>query len=283
MKISLAFCLHNVEPVIESIFRSWLDNLSGKHAVEVIAVFDDCTDKSAAVAARTMAEYGDTIRYLPLHTDNIWEIRCNNRALEQAQGDVIIFAQGDNWCYTPGWDDTLFAVMDKAEEFYHTPLGMVVGAIGLLAGVKFNADFSLNRIECDRPHKGENFALHGIDPSTYPLSVYRVDAINRPFAVNVDNLRDYKGLDETYCPMDWDDADLSLQLLSLGYTNLYIPFDVVNLCSKKETLTRAQMDANYIHGERIARERWGKFVAERESSFKMLMPLTEDADGRLSL
>ncbi len=274
MDITLAFTIHDKEDTIESVLRSWLDTLSGKHTVEILACFDACSDASYAIVEDWMAGY-PWISYRDFVTDDIYEIRCNNLMLKHADGDLFLSCQDDNWQHTPHWDDALVTLMEN------TP---TVGAVGLLAGVRMKRDFSLDRIECYTPEKDAGGGwVHGIGPDTYPLGVYQVDVINRPFASRTDLLRSYSGLDEAYCPMDWDDADLSLKLLRDGYTNLYLPLNVLNTCGKKATLSEAQMSANYVHGERIARQRWGKFVAERESSIRMLYPLRKGDDGRLSV
>lgn len=278
MKITLAFCCHNVERDIESVLRSWLDNLSGRHEVEVLAACDDCRDRTADVARQVLRQYSTVIHGV-FETDNIWEIRCNNMMLQGAANDsIIIFAQGDNWLHDKNWDDVLVYFYES----YSGNIAGAVGAVGLLSGVRMNRDFSYDRIECYRPHKHEGAWVHGIAKDAYPLAVYQVDFINRPFAISTQLLREYGGLDEAYCPMDWDDADLSMKLLRDGFTNLYVPFDLVNTSAKQQTLTSAQMSANYQHGEAIMRQRWSKFVAKRESSVKMLLTMTE-ANGRLSL
>ncbi len=269
MKFSLGVTIHNKEAWIAEYLDTWLANLSGKHEVEVIAAFDACTDRSQEMVEYVMAGY-PYIGYTPLVTPDIFEIRCNNLELSHATGDVFVAIQDDNAIYDIGWDATLADIMT-------TP--PTIGAIGLLSGVRMHPNFNFDRMECYRPHKDERAWVHGINKDAYPLAVYQVDVINRPFAVSTALLRHYGGLDEAYCPMDYDDADLSFKLLRDGYTNLYVPFDLLNICAKKETISQAQIARNYMHGEAIARSRWGQFIAERESSVQTLYPLKATDEG----
>lgn len=276
MKFTLAFDIFNKADTIENVVRSWLVTLSGKHEIECVFVFDALRDSSDLEVVLCMDDFTH-IPYGLVYTDDVFEIKANNEALKHATGDVVLFIQDDNWMYTPSWDDTLAQVFTLPSNPTHLP-----GAVGLLAGVQMNKDFSLNRIECHRPHKDERAWVHGLGKDQYPLAIYEVDAINRPFAVRVDVLREQGGLDEIYCPMDYDDADLSFKLLERGLTNLYVPFDLLNICGKKETLSQSAIAENFQRGERIARERWGQFIADRETSFGLLSPMKE-VDGRLSL
>lgn len=278
MKITIALDCFNKESTIADVVRSWVSTLSGQHEVELMVCFDALNDHSDFEVSSLMWEFPN-VAYKALYADDVFEIKADNMMLAEATGDVIVFVQDDNFQYDANWDDTLAKVYQWAEIPNPTHL---IGAISLLSGVRMHKDFALDRMECFRPHKDERAWVHGINKDAYPLAVYQVDVVNRPFAVRVSVLRFYGGLDEGYCPMDYDDADLSFKLLRDGYTNLYIPFDVLNLCSKKDTLSQGQIAENYMRGERIARERWAGFIAARESSVRLLWKL-EATDAGLSL
>jgi len=148
MKLTLAFDIYNKEHWIQSLLESWLDNLSGKHEVEVIIVFDDCKDASPEIAERVLQGRG--LNYQFLYADDESEIYCNDLAFQHATGDFIIFIQDDNWIYDRDWDDTLVQVLHRVDN---------IGAVGLLAGLEMKRGprLSKRRIEVNRPHKGEDF------------------------------------------------------------------------------------------------------------------------------
>ena len=252
MKITLAITIYNKEEWIESLLDSWISNLSGKNEYEVIIVFDDCRDRSEAIAEDYLVRH--PIEHKFLHADDKFEIFCNNLALDNATGDYIIFIQDDNWMYDRNWDITLEQVINKVDN---------VGVIGFLAGLRFvkpvpfwcktglwrisgfaahlltkianlistyknerslavrlllrlhqfikDKSVGLNalqyqRIEIDRPHKGENF--HNVGP--YEFGIWRVDAICRPFCVSRELVVSKGGLDREFMPTHGDDLDLSL-------------------------------------------------------------------------
>ena len=251
MKLSLCFHVFNKAHWIESVVRSWLDTLSGDHETEVIAVFDDTTDDSERVVYKTMIDY-PAIQYTPLTMTAGWEIRCNNAALAQAAGEWCVFIQDDNWMHTTGWDALL---IDTAAR--HAPAGIV----GLLAGGYFTRNQDIHRIECDRPHKGENFTMQGCPDA--PLGVYEVDFITRPCAAPTEIAWQLNGFDEAFYPMDWDETDLSFRAHRVGLRNLYLPFDLVNVVGKRDTIKENRMRENYQRGRAIFMARHGEYIRGR--------------------
>lgn len=264
MKLTLVFDIYNKAHWLDGLLRSWLDTLSGLHAVEVIVVCDGCYDASVEVARNTLYGYPYPIQVV--ETPNVYEIKANNHALQYAAADSewIVFIQDDNWIYDQGWDDLLYRIALQIE--FNVAQ---VGCIGLLAGVYWVNRRLFHRVEVNRPHKGEHYDTHGIPDGTYPPAVYAVDFINRPFAIRTPLIREYGGLEEAYCPMDFDDTDLSLRLLRDGYTNIYIPFDLVNTCAKVTTRSREDRDASYAHGAAVFDQRHGDWLEARNGSFEM--------------
>lgn len=241
--LTLAFAVFNIEDHIKPMIESWLSNMTGQYSCEVVIVFDNPQDKSDWRARQALDSYphvDQKFLYAPPEED-LYEIRCNNWALREAEGEYIIFLQHDNWMYTGGWDRIL---MDTFHRAYNP------GGIGLLAGLEFDfkVDPPYHRIEVDRPHKPKEFSYHYSD---IPLAIYATDGFNRPFAIKTDLLRRMGGLDEAYCPQDWDDTDLAFRLKQEGFQNYYIPFDLKNTFGKKDTMSEETMVQNYEHGRRI--------------------------------
>ncbi|MFA4973738.1 MAG: glycosyltransferase [bacterium] len=243
MKITLAFDIFNKEDSIAAVLQSWLATTSGKHDIEVIAVYDACVDTSRTIAEEVVRDAG--VAYQGLETDDVFEIKANNAALKVATGDLIVFVQDDNLMWDRNWD----ALLARIAALPRT------GAMGLLAGLKVYPSGTYERIECWRERKGDHYAKHNISPDRYPLAAYSVNAINRPFAIATSLLRAQGGLDETYCPMDFDDLSLSIDLFRKGYTNYYIPFAVVNTSAKFSTIGPKQAAANYQHGRQVFLDR----------------------------
>jgi len=227
MKLTLAFDIYNREKWLASLLDSWLSNLSDKNEYEFIVVFDDLHDKSKQIADERFKNHG--YPYLPLFADDKYEIFCNNLALQHATGDYIIFIQDDNWIHDKNWDLLLCQVIDKVPN---------LGVIGLLAGIKLSLPpLKWTRVEIDRPHKGIHFTKFG-KLESYELGVWDVHAINRPFCISINLLREKGGLDKKFMPTTGDDLDLSLKCKIDNRINIYIPFDLINTTTSKLQLSR---------------------------------------------
>jgi glycosyltransferase involved in cell wall biosynthesis len=247
MRLTLGFHVFNKQDTIASVLQSWLDTLSGAHEVELIVVLDDTTDRSEEAVRWCLDAYPYPFRLL--YARQGWEIGSNNLMLAAAAGDMLVCIQDDNWMHTPGWDRVLADTLRRVEK---------PGATAFLAGAQIDREGTLSRIECDRPHKGEYFRMQGCPNAA--RGVWRVPIITRPFAIGVDIARRVGGLDRSYWPMDFDDTDLSYRLHRDGYTNLYMPFDLMNGVGKRSTIQEARMMENYERGHRIFWARYGTAI-----------------------
>lgn len=267
MKFSLAFDIYNKEKWIESLLHSWISNLSGKNEYEIIIVFDDCRDRSYEITSNYFKNCPH--EHLALFADNKYEIYCNNLALEKATGDYIIFIQDDNWIYDKNWDLLLSRTIDRIEN---------IGAIGLLAGLELFPPMKYQRIEINRSHKEKYFTQRDI--KSYELGIWQVDAINRPFCVSTELLRQRGGLGKEFMPMDGDDLDLSIKLLKDGRRNIYIPFDLVNTSAKTNNLSTQIMSANYDRAINLCRKKHQSYLETRKNqNIRKIFNLRESKEG----
>lgn len=276
MTITLAFTIYNKENWVESILKSWIENASNKSNLEIIIVFDDLKDNSKDIAEKYLKDSG--LIYKLLFADDKHEIYCNNLALEHSTGDYIIFIQDDNWIFDKGWDQILKKVIIEQKD---------IGAIALLAGARlisyslkkriinylkkivkstifrkdsnksFYPSFYYERMESNRKSKGDNFSKHNIPSLSF--GIWSIHTITRPFCISRNLLLNYGGLDRTFMPHTGDDIDLSLKLLSDGYHNLYISFDLLNIstignndkhCENKTNVNKAYR-INYSRHKKI--------------------------------
>ncbi len=246
MRISLVLHVFNKETTIRSLIESWLHRLSGSHTVDVVVVCDDLTDRSDVVARDTLDGCG--IPYRILRTLNAWEMGADNLGAAVAGGDLLVFVQDDNWMFTPSWDDTLVSVFEFLPH---------AGAVGLLAGVVWQADGTYRRVEGYTPHKGAHFDRFNLPRNAFAPGLWQVDYVTRPFAMRRSVFEDLRGLDWAYWPMDWDESDLSWRAHRMGLTNVVATFDVLNTVGKQDTVGRRRMTENFVRGRKIYSTRYG--------------------------
>jgi len=268
MKITLAFDIYNKEKWIESLLDSWISNLSGKNEYEIIIVFDDCKDRSYEIVSNYFKNCPH--EHLALFADNKYEIYCNNLALEKATGDYIIFIQDDNWIYDKNWDLLISRIIDRIKN---------IGVMGFLAGTTLYPPMNYQRIEINRPHKGTHFTRYNIK-GHYELGVWQVDAICRPFCISVELLTQKGGLDKEFMPMDGDHLDLSIKLLRDGRKNIYIPFDLVNVGTIKENLSKKVVEKSHTKGINLCQKKHEAYLRVRKNqNIKKIFNLRESKGG----
>jgi len=239
--VTLVINIHNSGSTIAEVLQTWFETCADLTQLEILAVCDGCTDDSVGECNRWSAEHPG-VDMKVLHTPDVWEIKANNAALKRASGEIIIFAQDDNTMHTFGWDQIVCDIFEKP----------CVGAVGLLAGLRFTSPLAYLRVEAYTPHKGDTWIAECSADARY---VHVVDAINRPFAVRTAELRSFGGLCEDYCPLEWDDADLCMVLRKLGYHILYAPLDCVNSTRRMKTLGPGRMDDDFKRGKAIFQAR----------------------------
>lgn len=265
--LTIALSVYNKAHWLRGLLHSWLGNLSGQHSVEVVMTFDACRDGSDEVARRVLEEYD--VSYSFAYENDVYEMRCANNALERAAGDVLVYAQDDNWIYDPNWDAILLEVVNRVPD---------VGVVGLLAGSIYIADdfFSPFRVECSRSRKA--YLTNG---KVSPLGMYRVDAVMRPFAARTDDIRAQGGMGpELKAPSSYDDTQLGLRLLREGRTNVYVPFDLVNTVSKYGTMSSDFVrDYHDINGTIVHDQYWPWLRGRRGSTNGTVLDVRVNGHG----
>jgi len=271
MKFTLAFDIYNKESTIESLLTSWLDACSMRHEIEVVMIFDDLHDDSGIIARNVLGRYS-LVHNILMSADNKYEIHCNNLAFQRAHGDFIVFIQDDNWMYDQNWDDTLARVLNCVPN---------VGIVGLLAGSDIHNAVKWDRFEINRSHKGSNYTTNLADVLDAKLGVWAVDSVCRPFGLYTKQLEEFRGLDLSYCPMEFDDMDVCTKALKYGLTNIYIPFDVVNTTGRSETISADIRSRCWTCGRACWNRYHGPFIAQTYARTKprMLFPLVERGGG----
>ena len=194
-------------------------------------VFDAPQDNSHKVAQAALACYPH-VSALHFSADDMYEIHCNQLGFQQSHGDWVVFAQDDCWMYDRGWDQMLASVIGRTPN---------IGVVGLLAWSRFYDATKWDRLEINRPHKGDSFDTAGLEAQ---LGVWQCDAVCRPFAISAALLTQFRGLNLAYCPLEFDDVDVCVRALQEGKRNVLVPFDIKNTTASKDTISterRAKM------------------------------------------
>ena len=64
----------------------------------------------------------------------------------------------------------------------------------------------------------------------------------------------------------WDDLEMSLRAIVAGRPVLYIPFDVVNICTITDTFDQTKWRRAFAYNEALTRRRFQKVIDRRVSN-----------------
>jgi glycosyltransferase involved in cell wall biosynthesis len=203
MNDSIILTIHNkawlIDKVIERIFKFTSSN------VELILIFDGCTDTSEQVAQSVLANKPKNFSIKKTITPNVFETKANNVGLKLATGDNLIIVQDDMLIDEQDWNlrlrkpiiqfDDIFAVTAR------TAHNWVYNKNNQHESLKEN----LNYCWCDVLIHTDHANCTNIDRSTFAIR----DSVNRgPLLLKHDVVEQLNYLDEDFAPLDMDDHDL---------------------------------------------------------------------------
>ena len=118
LKFSVIVPVYNCEKYLSQCLESLCNQENFTHNYEIIIVDDGSTDKSGEICGSYASKY-DFIRVT--HTENHGVSHARNLALSQAQGDYILFCDGDDFA-----SPQLISIMTRAVELDNNKSDMFV-------------------------------------------------------------------------------------------------------------------------------------------------------------
>lgn len=212
---------------------------------EVIFYFDGCTDDSQLTVANLMPE-----ARLYVSFDDVYEVKANNKILEEAKNPVIILFQDDMVCHDKNIREKLQNIFDK-----RIPnLGLIGGRDGFELESTGFPEKPVNKISSwvHKPSGKEVLLEEGsFTPRTY---------LNRGPLVFTRKLLDECGyLDESYYPQWGDDMDYCARLrYKFGKCNVVFECDVESQLSWGSTRSKSTPLHKLTKGKHI-RKNWDLF------------------------
>jgi GT2 family glycosyltransferase len=196
----------NNRPVLEKCLDSW-EQFASQQPVEVIVIEDGCKDDTAEyLSARERSPWGR--RFLRwVHENDVNQVRCNNRGFKEARGSLFLVWDDDMFLGTGWFVPELIRTFDTYPE---------IGLLSLIRGLEvypltkpIQRWEDLHLLEHMRSTIGEG-------PSNW-LKLTEVDIVIRPWVVRRACLDKVGPLDEAFCPIEWDEADLAYRIREGGW------------------------------------------------------------------
>jgi glycosyltransferase involved in cell wall biosynthesis len=204
-ELSVIIPTFNNLAVLRRCLESW-ERYASDQPVELIVVEDGCKDRTADY----LREVEGTVwgkRFLRwVHEDDVNQLRCNNRGFREARAPLFLV-----------WDDDMFLevnwlVPELLATFNAYP------DIGLLSLIRGLYVYPLKKpIErWEDLHLSEHMVPSiGEGPLNW-VRLSEVDIVIRPWIVRRACLDKVGPLDEAFCPIEWDEADLACRIREQG-------------------------------------------------------------------
>ncbi len=205
-KLSVIVPTFNNRKVLERCLDSW-ERFASDQPVEVIVIEDGCTDSTPDyLRARERSAWGrKCLRWV--HENDVHQVRCNNRGFREANAPLFLV-----------WDDDMFLEVDWfVPELIRT--FEVYPEIGLLSLIRGLFVFPLKYpiVHWEDLHVPEHMvSTIGEAPLNW-LRLVEVDIVIRPWVVRRACMDKVGPLDEAFCPIEWDEADLCFRIREAGW------------------------------------------------------------------
>jgi GT2 family glycosyltransferase len=204
--ISIIIPTHNNADVLEACLARWR-KLSGGVAAEVLVIEDGCTDRTSELLRALAATPWGRERLRWFHEPDVHELRCTNRGLREARGELVLVWQDDMFV------ERAWFLRELARTFRRVP---ALGLLSLSRGLRCRplADpidrwedlFDWRRLE----------STIGSGPLNW-VRLQEVDAVVRPWMVRRAAIDRVGPLDTAFRLSEWDEADLCFRIREAGW------------------------------------------------------------------
>lgn len=204
-ELSVIIPTFNNLAVLRRCLQSW-ERYASDQPIELVVVEDGCKDGTADYlreAERT--PWGQ--RFLRwVHENDVNQLRCNNRGFREARAPLFLV-----------WDDDMFLevswlVPELLATFKAYP---DIGLLSLIRGLHL---FPLKKpiASWEDLHLLEHMASTIGEAPLNWVRLSEVDIVIRPWVVRRTCLDKVGALDEAFCPIEWDEADLACRIRERG-------------------------------------------------------------------
>jgi glycosyltransferase involved in cell wall biosynthesis len=205
LELSVIIPTFNNLAVLRRCLESW-EHYANNQPVELIVVEDGCKDGTADYLREVeRTPWGRrSVRWV--HEEDVNQLRCNNRGFCEARAPLFLV-----------WDDDMFLEVDwlvpeLIETFTSYP---DLGLLSLIRGLRV---FPLKRTlaSWDDLHRPDHMVPSIGDGPLNWLRLSEVDIVIRPWVVRRACIDKVGPLDEAFCPIEWDEADLAYRIRERG-------------------------------------------------------------------
>lgn len=201
-RLSVIIPTYNNLAVLKRCLASW-QRWASDQPVELLVIEDGCKDGTAEyLRAESETPWGR--RFLRwFHEDDVNQLRCNNRGFKEARAPLFLVWDDDMFLEVGWFVPELLATFDAYPD---------IGLLSLIRGLNLAPlKYPIQRWEDLHDPQHMVPSVGGV-PGLNWLQLAEVDIVIRPWVVRRSCIEAAGPLDEAFCPIEWDEADLAYRI-----------------------------------------------------------------------
>jgi glycosyltransferase involved in cell wall biosynthesis len=255
----------NNQAVLRECLSRW--QRFGGEDLEVIVIEDGCKDGTPALLDEIAARPWGQQHLRWMHEEDAHELRCTNRGIAAARGDLVMAWQDDMFLHVPWLVPELHATFEAYPDLGMLSLSRGLNCLPLEGPIQRWEDLiDWRRLQ----------STIGPAPRNW-FRLQEVDIVIRPWVVRRTCVDRVGPLDEAFRPTEWDEADLACRIREAGWKVATCGYERLRAYAHLGSTTiGARPSPSYLEkvlrNGRLFHQRWDAMIAQEYGRSRRTWP-----------
>jgi len=255
----------NNQAVLRECLSRW--QRFGGEDLEVIVIEDGCKDGTPVLLDEIAARPWGQRHLRWMHEEDAHELRCTNRGIAAARGDLVMAWQDDMFLHVPWLVPELHATFEAYPDLGMLSLSRGLNCLPLEGPIERWEDLiDWRRLQ----------STIGPAPRNW-FRLQEVDIVIRPWVVRRTCLDRVGPLDEAFRPTEWDEADLACRIREAGWKVATCGYERLRAYAHLGSTTiGARPSPSYLEkvlrNGRLFHQRWDTMIAQEYGRSRRTWP-----------
>ncbi len=255
----------NNQAVLRECLSRW--QRFGGEDLEVIVIEDGCKDGTPALLDEIAVRPWGQRHLRWMHEEDAHELRCTNRGIAAARGDLVMAWQDDMFLHVPWLVPELHATFEAYPDLGMLSLSRGLNCLPLEGPIERWEDLiDWRRLQ----------STIGPAPRNW-FRLQEVDIVIRPWVVRRTCLDRVGPLDEAFRPTEWDEADLACRIREAGWKVATCGYERLRAYAHLGSTTiGARPSPSYLEkvlrNGRLFHQRWDAMIAQEYGRSRRTWP-----------
>jgi glycosyltransferase involved in cell wall biosynthesis len=265
VQLTIVIPTFNNQAVLRECLSRW--QRFGGEDLEVIVIEDGCKDGTPALLDEIAARPWGQQHLRWMHEEDAHELRCTNRGIAAARGDLVMAWQDDMFLHVPWLVPELHATFEAYPDLGMLSLSRGLNCLPLEGPIQRWEDLiDWRRLQ----------STIGPAPRNW-FRLQEVDIVIRPWVVRRTCVDRVGPLDEAFRPTEWDEADLACRIREAGWKVATCGYERLRAYAHLGSTTiGARPSPSYLEkvlrNGRLFHQRWDAMIAQEYGRSRRTWP-----------